>query len=133
MRLTSSLNLSLLLLTGGGWREQSIIRISIIIIVVIVLDVIVVSVIVVIVIILKVTNQRLTFRFRNFSVSKLLGFETFAKSLRVSVSVSENLVSEKKSRFRFRNNLVSEKVSVSVSENLVSENKKSKQQEQRLK
>ena len=42
-------------------------------------------------------------------VSKLLGFETFAKSLRVSVSVSENLVSEKKSRFRFRKNLVSEK------------------------
>ena len=40
-------------------------------------------------------------------VSKLLGFETFAKSLRVSVS--ENLVSEKKSWFRFRKNLVSEK------------------------
>ena len=40
-------------------------------------------------------------------VSKLLGFETFAKSLRVSVS--ENLVSEKKSRFRSRKNLVSEK------------------------
>ena len=55
MRLTSSLNLSLLLLTGGGWREQSIIRISIIIIVVI--DVIVISVIVAIVIILKVTNM----------------------------------------------------------------------------
>ena len=31
----------------------------------------------------------------DISVSKLLGFETFAKSLRVSVSVSENLVSEK--------------------------------------
>ena len=45
----------------------------------------------------------------DISVSKLLGFETFAKSLRVSVSVSENLVSEKKSRFRFRKNLVSEK------------------------
>ena len=43
----------------------------------------------------------------DISVSKLLGFETFAKSLRVSVS--ENLVSEKKSRFRFRKNLVSEK------------------------
>ena len=42
-------------------------------------------------------------------VSKLLGFETFAKSLRVSVSVSENLVSEKKSRLRFRKSLVSEK------------------------
>ena len=39
--------------------------------------------------------------------SKLLGFETFAKSLRVSVS--ENLVSVKKSRFRIRKNLVSEK------------------------
>ena len=43
----------------------------------------------------------------DISVLKLLGFETFAKSLRVSVS--ENLVSEKKSRFRFRKNLVSEK------------------------
>ena len=43
----------------------------------------------------------------DISVSKLLGFEPFAKSLRVSVS--ENLVSEKKSRFRFRKNLVSEK------------------------
>ena len=43
----------------------------------------------------------------DISVSKLLGFETFAKSLRVSVS--ENLVSEKKSRFRFQKNLVSEK------------------------
>ena len=42
-------------------------------------------------------------------VSKLLGFETFAKSLRVSDSVLENLVSEKKSRFRFRKKLVSEK------------------------
>ena len=45
----------------------------------------------------------------DISVSKLLGFEIFAKSLRVLVSVSENLVSEKKSRFRFRKNLVSEK------------------------
>ena len=45
----------------------------------------------------------------DISVSKLLGFETFAKSLRVSVSVSENLVSKKKSRFRFRKKLVSEK------------------------
>ena len=35
------------------------------------------------------------------------GFETFAKPLRVSVS--ENLVSEKKSRFQFRKTLVSEK------------------------
>ena len=38
----------------------------------------------------------------DISVSKLLGFETFANFLRVSVSVSENLVSEKKSRYRFR-------------------------------
>ena len=45
----------------------------------------------------------------DISVSKLLGFETFANFLRVSVSVSENLVSEKKSRFRFRKYLVSEK------------------------
>ena len=66
-----------------------------------------------------------------------LGLETFANFLRVSVSVSENVVSEKKYRFRFRKNLVSEKslgfgfrkfgigkkVSVSVSENLVSEKK----------
>jgi len=58
------------------------------------------------------------------------GLETFAKFLRVLVSVSKNLVSEKKSRFRFWKNLVSEKslgfgfgkfglgrkVSVSVSE-----------------
>ena len=51
----------------------------------------------------------------DISVSKLLGFETFANFLKVSVS--ENLVSEKKSRFRFRKNLVS------VSENLVSEKK----------
>ena len=66
-----------------------------------------------------------------------LGLETFAKFLMISVSVSKNLVSEKKYRFRFRKNLVSEKslgfgfrkfgigkkVSVSVSENLVSEKK----------
>ena len=38
-----------------------------------------------------------------------LGLETFAKFLRLLVSVSKNLVSEKKSRFRFRKNLVSEK------------------------
>ena len=43
----------------------------------------------------------------DISVSKLLGFETFANFLRVSVS--ENLVSEKKFWFRFRKNLVSEK------------------------
>ena len=38
-----------------------------------------------------------------------LGLETFANFLRVLVSVSENVVSEKKYRFRFRKNLVSEK------------------------
>ena len=63
-----------------------------------------------------------------------LGLETFAKFLRVSVSVSKNLVSQKKSRFRFRKIWSQEKsigfgfgkiwsrkkVSVLVSENLVS-------------
>ena len=63
-----------------------------------------------------------------------LGLETFAKFLRVSVSVFKNLVSKKKSRFWFRKNLVSgkslgfgfgkiwsrKKVTVSFSENLVS-------------
>ena len=38
----------------------------------------------------------------DISVLKLLGFESFANFLRVSVSVSENLVSEKKSRYWFR-------------------------------
>ena len=47
-----------------------------------------------------------------------LGLETFAKLLRVSVSVSKNLVSEKKSRFWFWR-----KVSLSVLEKLVSEEK----------
>ena len=69
----------------------------------------------------------------DFSVSKLLGFETFANFLRVSVSVSENLVLEKslyfrklrleKKKSRFRKIWSKKKVSVSVSENLVSENK----------
>ena len=45
----------------------------------------------------------------DISVSKLLGFETFAKSLRVSVSVSENLVSKKKAGVRVRKNLGLEK------------------------
>ena len=62
----------------------------------------------------------------DISVSKLLGFETFAKSLRVSVSVSENLVSEKSLGFGFEKIWSRKKVSVSVSENLVSEKKKSK-------
>ena len=60
----------------------------------------------------------------DISVSKLLGFETFAKSLRVSVS--ENLVSEKSLGFGFEKIWSRKKVSVSVSENLVSEKKKSK-------
>ena len=51
----------------------------------------------------------------DISVSKLLGFETFAISLRVSVSVSENLVSGKKSRFWFGKFGLGKKVSVSVS------------------
>ena len=62
----------------------------------------------------------------DISVSKLLGFETFAKSLRVSVSVSENLVSEKSLGFGFDKIWSRKKVSVSFSENLVSEKKKSK-------
>merc|ERR1712115_229741 len=52
----------------------------------------------------------------DISVSKLLGFETCANFLRVSVSVSENLVSENKSRYRFRKIWYRKKVSVSVSE-----------------
>ena len=36
------------------------------------------------------------------SVSRLPGLETFANFLVVSVSVSENLVSKKKSRYRYR-------------------------------
>ena len=94
---------------------------------------------------------RISFQKMLRSLGLGLGLETFAKFLRVSVSVSKNLVSEKKSRFRFRKKLVSEKslgfgfgklglgrkvsvsvsakfglgknVSVSVSENLVSEKK----------
>ena len=55
----------------------------------------------------------------DISVSKLLGFETFANFLRVLVS--ENLASEKKSRFR--KIWSKKKASVSVSESLVSEKK----------
>ena len=47
------------------------------------------------------------FGFENFGFGKKSRFR-FRKSL-VSVSVSENLVSEEKYRFRFRKNLVSEK------------------------
>ena len=87
---------------------------------------------------------RISFQKMLRSLGLGLGLETFAKFLRVSVSVSKNLVSEKKSRFR--KNLVSEKslgfgfgkfglgrkyrfrfrknlVSVLVSENLVSQKK----------
>ena len=49
----------------------------------------------------------------DISVLKLLGFETFAKSLRVSVS--ENLVSEKSLGFGFEKIWSRKKVSVSVS------------------
>ena len=64
-----------------------------------------------------------------------LGLKTFAKSLMISVSVSKNLVSEKKFRFRkicYRKKSIGigfgkiwsrKKVLVSVSENLVSEKK----------
>ena len=50
---------------------------------------------------------RISFQKMLRSLGLGLGLETFAKFLRVSVS--KNLVSEKKSRFRFRKNLVSEK------------------------
>ena len=53
---------------------------------------------------------RISFQKMLRSLGLGLGLETFAKFLRVSVSVSENLVSEKK-------------VLVAVSENLVSEKK----------
>merc|ERR1712105_171866 len=81
----------------------------------------------------------------DISVSRLPGLETFANFLVVSVSVSENLVSEKKSRYWYRKiwsrkkslgigidkfGLVG-KVSVSVSENLVSE-KKSRYRSQKI-
>ena len=77
---------------------------------------------------------RISFQKMLRSLGLGLGLETFAKFLRVSVSVSKNLVSEKKSRFRFRKIWSRKKsigfgfgkiwsrkkVSVSVSENLVS-------------
>ena len=50
---------------------------------------------------------RISFQKMLRSLGLGLGLETFAKFLRVSVS--KNLVSEKKSRFRFRKKLVSEK------------------------
>ena len=79
----------------------------------------------------------------DISVSRLPGLETFANFL--VVSVSENMVSKKKSRYRYRKiwsrkkslgigidkfGLV-RKVSVSVSENLVSE-KKSRYRSQKI-
>ena len=50
----------------------------------------------------------------DISVSKLLGFEILANFFRVSVSVSDNLVSERKSRLQFRKIWSQKKVSVSV-------------------
>ena len=52
---------------------------------------------------------RISFQKMLRSLGLGLGLETFAKFVRVSVSVSKKLVSGKKSRFRFRSNLVSEK------------------------
>ena len=52
-----------------------------------------------------------------------LGLETFANFWRVSVSVWENLVSGRKSRFWFPKIWSRKKVLVSVSENLVQEKK----------
>ena len=45
---------------------------------------------------------RISFQKMLISLGLGLGLETFAKFWRVSVLVSKNLVSEKKSRFRFR-------------------------------
>ena len=50
-----------------------------------------------------------------------LGLETFAKFLRVLVSVMEKLASKKMYQFQFRKIWSRKKVSVSVSKNLVSE------------
>ena len=68
-------------------------------------------------------QQSVTFRFQNFSVSKLFHFflwyryrfRKFLVSKKVSVSVSKKIGIGKKYRYRFRFFLVSEKVSVSVS------------------
>ena len=60
-----------------------------------------------------------TLRSLGFGLSR----ETFANFLRVSVLVSENLVSKKKSRFWFQRIRSRKKVSVSVSKNLVSDKK----------
>ena len=77
-----------------------------------------------------------TSRFRDFCQC-FDGFGEFGIGKKVSVSVSKDLVSKKKSRFRYQRiwsrkkvsvseNLVSKKVSVLVLENLASEKKKSK-------
>ena len=71
-------------------------------------------------------EKKYGFRFRKIWYWKRslgFGFRIFGLGKKVSVSVLENLVLEKKSRFRFWKNLVSEKVLVSVSEYLVSEKK----------
>ena len=62
---------------------------------------------------------RISFQKMLRSLGLGLGLETFAKFLRVSVSVSKNLVSEKSLGFSFGKNWSRKKVS--VSENLVSE------------
>ena len=55
-------------------------------------------------------RKKSRFRFRKiWSREKSLGFGKIWSRKKVSVSVSENLVSEEKYRFRFRKNLVSEK------------------------
>ena len=66
---------------------------------------------------------RISFQKMLRSLGLGLGLETFAKFLRVSVSVSKNLVSEKSLGFGFGKIWSRKKVSVSVSENLVSEEK----------
>ena len=57
------------------------------------------------------------------SVLKLLSFKTFDNFLRVLVSVLENLVSKKMYQFQFLKIWSRKKVSVSVSENLLWEKK----------
>ena len=70
----------------------------------------------------RFAGQRLTFRFRDFCQFFKgfgLGFGEFGFGKKVSVSVSENLASEKKSQF-WR---IWSRKKVSVSENLVSKKK----------
>ena len=73
-----------------------------------------------------IEKSRFRFRSRNFCQFLEgfgIGFGEFGLRKKVSVLVLENLVSEKKSRFRFRRIWSRKKVSVSVLENLVSEKK----------